>query len=111
MPSTVGPPSPSSASARPITTVTPYDSAEPAASSVPLTAFSAWRPVRSLGFSRRESSARVEGFDLVGVLGVDAAALELGGGGELFGVGEPLVAEDRELLDPLRVVELLHHVL
>src|SRR4051794_1613639 len=52
----------------------------------------------------------IEGFDLVGVLGVDAAALEFGGGGELFGVGEPFVAEDGDLLDALGVVELGHGV-
>ena len=38
----------------------------------------------------------VEGLDLGGVLGVDAAALELHGGRELLGVGEPLVGEQRE---------------
>ena len=40
----------------------------------------------------------VHRLDLVGVAGVDAAALQLRGRGEQVGVGQPLLAQQRELL-------------
>jgi hypothetical protein len=42
------------------------------------------------------------------VAGQDPPALELRGGGEHLGVGEPLLPEHLHLLDTLRVVELAH---
>src|SRR4051794_8321074 len=51
--------------------------------------------------SRAEWSVRVQGLDDRGVGGEDAAALEFHRRGELRGVGQPLVRQDRELLDAL----------
>src|ERR1039457_6297432 len=55
----------------------------------------------------RSAARGVHRVDLVGVLGVDPATLELHRRGELLGIGEPLVAQHRELLDLLGVRERL----
>ena len=79
------------------------------ATGYPAAALSLASPCASLRDRARASSllTRVHRLDLGGVLGVDAAALELHRRRELFGVGEPLLAEQRELLDALDVREAL----
>src|SRR5207237_7896548 len=53
----------------------------------------------------RNRRSGVERLDLLGVLGEDAAALELHGRRELLGVGEPLVGEQGEALHLLDLGE------